>query len=300
MPARNQKRLLECREATTATANAPRGSIPGFDGYLGYFGPVVLADGFLQEYPWLPEVVVGIVATALTLLVTWLWRRNDEQSKTLDHRVFDDVAVFPLSRPEKLKVVYEDIEVAEPIVTRVRFLNTGRQVIDESDLLSPLQIQREGGKLLDFNITNESEPGLARISNLILSEDQTETDAIHVKTKTLNPDDAFTVQLIFDGGKTEPVVVSGGRLRGQSRPGAIYPTKAELSEVNVPVWAAVMLAGFGVMLGYFVYFSDKQPHHGWGAALFIGSALALAIGVFNRFRRKNQLLTRLRRTKKVE
>jgi hypothetical protein len=77
---------------------------------------VLLADGFLQEYPWLPEVAVGIAASAIPLLITWLWRRKDRQTKTFDYEIIDDVPVFSgYARPkDEVVPVFVDFEVAVP------------------------------------------------------------------------------------------------------------------------------------------------------------------------------------------
>lgn len=195
------------------------------------FDRVILADSFLQRNSWLPGVSVAIVLSIIATSITLYLRQKDEASKTLDYGVIDDVPIFSgHDRPEKLRVIYGtadvNTEVNDPRVTRVRFKNTGKQVIDATDFLESFAITRPSSKILDVNVFEESEHDLVSISELALSDNES---SVKFSMKTLNPGDWFTVQLVYDGGEGESITVSG-RIKGQTRRPEIFSTRDESAQ----------------------------------------------------------------------
>jgi hypothetical protein len=205
---------------------------------------VLFADSVLQRNSASVTIALFIVATSITLYL----RQKDKASKTLDYRVIDDVPIFSgHDRPEKLRVIYgtADIntEVNDPRVTRVRFKNTGNQVIEAADFQEPFGITRPCSKILDVNVFEQSEHDLATVSELALSDNES---SVKFDVKTLNSGDWFTVQLVYDGGEGESITVSG-RIKGQTRRPEIFSAVNEFGSVTAARWSIIAGAALLVL-----------------------------------------------------
>lgn len=181
-------------------------------------------------------IVLFIIGTGITLYL----RQRDKDSKTLDYRVIDDIPIFASSeRPEDLKVVYKQIMVNDPRVSRVRFINTGKQVIETDDFLEPCSIRRPTGKLLDFDVVEQSEDNLvAKVEQIVARPDVPEQ--IDVYPKTLNPGDRFTVQLLYDGGADEKPTITG-RVKGQTRGPTTYEVPDERGQTRFGIFLVIIV-----------------------------------------------------------
>ena len=206
-------------------------------------GPMT-AQGFLIQYPWLPEVVAGTAGVVVTLFITWLWRQADKDTKTFDYRVISDIPIFTQrDRPEDLKVTYKNLDVSDPRVTQIRFKNTGKRAIEATDFEEPYRIERGSAGFLDYAIIESSTPAteLATIAELGAGT----PEYIAIQPKTLNSGDWFTVQIVFDGVNQKVSVI--GRVTDESRPTAIYPSRYELSSANEYRNAMTVLGAFPVV-----------------------------------------------------
>ena len=154
-------------------------------------GPIT-AQGFLIQYPWLPEVVAGTAGVVITLLVTWLWRQSDKDTKTFDYRVISDIPIFThRDRPEDLKVTYKNLDVSDPRVTQIRFKNTGRRAIEATDFEEPYRIERGKAEFLDYNVILKAQRLLPKLATIVELGAGT-PEYIAVQPKTLNRGDWFT------------------------------------------------------------------------------------------------------------
>jgi hypothetical protein len=73
---------------------------------------VILADSFLERNSTATTVISAVAPGAITLFVMWLWRRNDNATKTFDYRVIDDLPLFSShERPKGLHVTYFGVAV---------------------------------------------------------------------------------------------------------------------------------------------------------------------------------------------
>jgi hypothetical protein len=208
---------------------------------------VFLAESFLERNSWITGIVVPIAVGIAVLAIERFWHRKDRSTKTLDYRVIDDLPILA-NRPDDddLKVTYMDEEVNHPRIVRVRFTNTGKQVIKSTDFLEPYVISCRTSNLLDATITDESDQNLV----MMFETDSRNSDGngtITLTCNTLNTGDTFTVQLIVDSEKPTGIKVSG-RIEGQTRRSAIYPTSDERSQIRN---AFTALAAVGAVLMLF-------------------------------------------------
>jgi hypothetical protein len=185
--------------------------------------------------------IAAVVVPGVALLITWLWRLDDRQSKTLDYRVISDTDIV-VNRPEKLKVVYgpDEVPVKDPRVTEIRFKNTGNQVIKTDDFLEPVIMRRPNARILDFDVVEEKE-------NHLFEKIEPVPDApedVQVFPRTLNSGDWFTVQLVYDGGGSSSDMVFTTRIEGETRKMAAFTARREVARQRRRVWMAI--AGFGL------------------------------------------------------
>jgi hypothetical protein len=243
---------------------------------------VLLANGFIERNSWVPGVVVAVVLFLITTGLALYWRTRDRDSKHLDYRVISDtpIVVSRRKRPEILKVVYGATEVSNPYVTEVRFKNTGKQVIEPDDFLTPPAILRRNAKVLDFNIVDESVQGLIDFTGQTV-DPPSEENPIDVYPKTLNPGDWFTIQVIYDGGEDTPVAVTG-RIKGQTRPPRVYEDR-EPTPTNVKVLLAVAASVALIILtagGYLAHVGNPSHPPSPSAGFYAGALAVLGGTIF--------------------
>ena len=253
-------------------------------------GPIT-AQGFLIQYPWLPEVVAGTAGVVITLLVTWLWRQSDKDTKTFDYRVISDIPIFThRDRPEDLKVTYKNLDVSDPRVTQIRFKNTGRRAIEATDFEEPYRIERGKAEFLDYNVIQSSTPATELATIVELGAGTPEY--IAVQPKTLNRGDWFTVQIIFDGVNEKVSVI--GRVKDESRPTAIYPLRHELSSANEYRNVLTFLGLFGVVGAVPIYFGSEPRSLSAVLVLAAFGALIILGGHLTSFKKRRELFEKLR------
>ncbi len=230
-----------------------------------------MGESFLERNSWLPGVVVAIVLFITGTAVTLYLRRRDKESKTFDYRVISDLPIL-LARPDnELKVTYMNHEVQNPRMLRVRFVNTGKQVIKAADFLNPYFIRLEGSQLLNTAITEMSAEDLADFAA------DGQKGWVQLTIKTLNPGDSFTVQMIVDNEDSPSISISG-RIEGETRKTAIYPTKSELTLTRE--WFNIgLLVGlaFMVLSGLTFFGIGNKPHHHLAGAIGVSSGVVIII-----------------------
>lgn len=155
-----------------------------------------MAESFIERNPWSPGVAAAVVLFVIGTGITLHLRFRDKQSKTLDYRIVSDIPIITShNKPELLTITFGKRDVQNPILTEVRFMNTGKKVIEPDDYLNELIVMRESAKVLDFNITDESEPNLTEH----ISHTYDGTANVVIEPRTLNPGDWFTAQILYDG-----------------------------------------------------------------------------------------------------
>jgi hypothetical protein len=177
---------------------------------------VLLADSYWQRDSTQISIGGAVAVAAITLLIMWLWRARDRQSKTLDYLVISDTDIVSAhNRPEKLKVVYGQDEVEDPRVTEIRFKNTGKQIIETDDFLEPVKMRRANSRILDYAVVEQSENHL--VDKILVMPKPNEPGHVELFPRTLNSGDWFTVQLVYDGGGSSSDMVFTTRIKGQTR-----------------------------------------------------------------------------------
>ena len=177
---------------------------------------MLLADSYWQRDSTQISIGGAVAVAAITLLIMWLWRARDRQSKTLDYLVISDTDIVSAhNRPEKLKVVYGQDEVEDPRVTEIRFKNTGKQIIETDDFLEPVKMRRANSRILDYAVVEQSENHL--VDKILVMPKPNEPGHVELFPRTLNSGDWFTVQLVYDGGGSSSDMVFTTRIKGQTR-----------------------------------------------------------------------------------
>lgn len=253
------------------------------------FGRVIFAESFLERNSWVPEVIGGALIALVSGLVGWYVRQREKDSKHLDYRISSDIPIFSSrDRPIHLNVTYFDEPVTDPRITHVRFKNTGKQVIRPSDIIDEYEVSRGSAKLLDGRLIGGSESGLAQLQG------DRATNKLAIKPNTLNAGDWFEVRLIYDGGADDKLTVSG-RIDGQTRRTAIYPSREQLRATReLFTWTFGTFGAFFVLLGALIFVMNYRPESHPVGLIFIGAGIVIVmLGVVLSFRSRRRLYARL-------
>ena len=108
---------------------------------------VLVADSFLERNGTLLQIIAALVIAIGGGLIGRYLHSRDKSTKTFDYAVISDLSILS-NRPDDddLKVTYMGAEVHNPRIVRVRFTNTGKQVIKDTDLLDPYVINQDKGR----------------------------------------------------------------------------------------------------------------------------------------------------------
>jgi hypothetical protein len=252
---------------------------------------VLLADSFLERNSWFPGVVVAVLLFIIGTASTLYLRQRDKDAKHMDYRIIEDTPIFSgPERPELLQVTYFGEDVTDPRKTRVRFKNTGKQTIAESDCIEPYLIRRGSAKLLDHNVIEND-----KLVTLLGGE----VNTLSLKPKTLNSGKWFTVQLFYDGGAQDELTVTGS-INSETRPTAIYPSKREREEANRPLKIVAPLGAVMIVLALIILIPSYSPtvdNRAWasmGAVLMFVGIIATIVAAFITFLARRRLKARLR------
>jgi hypothetical protein len=200
---------------------------------------VLFAESFWERNSTAITVIVAIAVAAVGWYLLWYFYEKGKERKHLDYRIVSDIPIIANHKtPEELKVVYGPLELQKPRVTEVRFKNTGKQVIGIPDFLQkPYQIlPRPGAKLVDFTVVERPSDLVEKLELIVSSENKYyDPDTLLVYPNTLNSDDEFTVQLIYDGGYSSQPPTVKGRIRGETRETTTYqlPDERSLKRSNI-------------------------------------------------------------------
>jgi hypothetical protein len=253
---------------------------------------VVLAESFLERNGTLFQILATVIVAAVAGAGGWWLRSRQRKTKTFDYRVVSDIPIFNvLDRPRDLKVSYQNSDVSDPRVTRIRFRNTGNVEVDASDFEEDYRIERGNADFLDYTIIESSSRvgALAAISEIGIGTPQ----YIKIKPKTLGRGDWFTVQIVFDGGEGESISVVG-RVKNETRPSAIYPSRAQLSYVNNAGKASYVFAAFPLVCAPLAYFTIEPRDWSTPAIFAVVTLLIITIGHVTSWRSRRNLYARLR------
>lgn len=225
---------------------------------------------FLDQHSWVPGVLVAIVLFIITQAIFWFLRQQDKTSKTLDYEILSDTSILNNRlHGDVLKVTYRGREVNSPRIVRIRFTNTGNQVIKKTDFLEPCVISCGGIQILETTITDESD------KNLILEIEKgtaTGSSEVMLSCNTLNEEDTFTVQMVVDS-RTPVQPHASSRIEGQTRKTELLSSK-ESWTVTAPAAVAELITALLLILAGIVLVSSDNKIHiiGW---IGVGAGVAL-------------------------
>ncbi|WP_431236705.1 hypothetical protein ACQ86B_17390 [Mycolicibacterium aichiense] len=242
---------------------------------------VLLADSFLERNGTLLQIVVAValaIAGGVVALVVNRWR--ERRIITLDYRIKSEVAILSRhERPERLRVLFGDREVSNPFISEIEFRNTGRKAIEKQHFLKPIKIVRPDAKVLDWDITEQSVDDLVMDSGLVRPLDgQPVPEHIEIRCETLNKQDWFVAQIVYDGDPSEPPKISC-RILDESRSMREYRSRDGSASLTRLAEAASVFAGAATVFSIAGYI--KEPN--WSSASTVGAALfgvTGAVGVY--------------------
>ncbi|MBN7489671.1 hypothetical protein I3U56_04395 [Mycobacteroides abscessus subsp. abscessus] len=231
---------------------------------------------FLDEHSWLPGALIALTV----LFIHWRWRIRDTDSKTLDYRIEEDEPIFSSAdRPNNLEVIFDNKSVLDPRITRIRFENTGKQVIKPSEIIRPFVIDRKGATILDARLTDGSEWGLASL-------DGRNRQSLTVEPETLNPGDWFSIRIFYDGGKGSPITVSG-KIEGQTRKPELEAPKQRWPSIPPDMafgsLSSMMILLLGVLIAVPIKFHFSGVI-GWIIMIFGASGLGMYVSLISMYR----------------
>lgn len=236
-----------------------------------------MAESFIERNGTAFQIGAGALFVVLASFVSWYFGSRNRMTKTLDYEVLSNVAVLTSTgtRPERLKILFDDTEARDPFITQIRIENTGKQVIEPDDFLTCIQICRDDCSILEWGVVDESADGVSGDIGMTLFPG--ECERIDSTPGTMNPGDWFIVQIVFDGNKDESLCVTS-RMRGEKRP---------MQEISRPRQArrlrlilAIPTAATGIFLGiafsstFSRYFPLEQA-----SRMLVTSLAALAAGL---------------------
>lgn len=209
---------------------------------------MLIAESFLERNGTLFQILASALLAAATGLAGWWLRSRSRTAKTFDFRVLSDLAILS-HRPDDnaLKVTYNTEELLNPRLVRVRFTNSGTDVIRASEVLEPFVFVVHAARLVSVEMAETSSENLAAFE---ATWNQNE-HAVALTLATLNPGDNFTLQMIIDSAEPSQFSVSG-RIEGQTRPAGNMRAGDLQSMANVDLAMGIVgiafLSGFGALL----------------------------------------------------
>ncbi|MGR6976632.1 hypothetical protein [Mycobacteroides abscessus] len=195
-----------------------------------------MAASFIESNGTLLQIIAAAVIALATGLFGWLQGRRNKRSKTFDYQVLSDVSILS-HRPDDdfLKVTYMDAELENPRVVRVRFANTGTDVIRASDVLEAY-VLTINAQVVSMMVSEWSSRDLATFT---LAVPDFPTCEVHLTLSTLNPGDNFTIQMIVDSAAKVEMAVTG-RIEGQTRKSGPIIADADKRKLAGQIFLAVL------------------------------------------------------------
>lgn len=86
-------------------------------------------------------------------------------------------------------------------VARIAFWNAGNEPIRKLDILKMLEINTEGGKILEASLTKQSRD----VVNIRLFKDRLDDGVLNIDWNVLETNDGAVVQIIYSGGINTPI-----------------------------------------------------------------------------------------------
>lgn len=216
---------------------------------------VLMAQSFVERNGSLLQIIAAVLIWILGGVVGYLVYRYRRSRKTFDYRVISDLPILS-HRPddEGLKVTYNGVDVANPRMFRIRFTNTGNKPIKQDDFLDEYVVTLENADLKSVSIVDQSVPNLAGFQ---IQDRDPATRKITLSSRTLNPRNTFTVQMIVDSVEDVEVDIFG-RILDESRPSRVEITKQERSDIYANIVGFSLVSAIIGVPGVLILLADIE------------------------------------------
>jgi len=233
-----------------------------------------MAASFIERNSTMLQISAGALFVILTVALTWYFGTRNRMTKTIDYQVLSNVAVLTNTgaRPERLKILFDDTEAKDPFITQIRIENTGKQVIEPEDFLTCVQIYRDNCTILEWGVVEESADGVSGYIGMTIFPG--ESERIDTTPGTMNPGDWFTIQIVSDGDRHEPLCVTS-RMRGEKRP--MQEMKPERRARRIRIFLAIVLPAISATIGYTLRTAPGPDLMGWAMALALTGLSGLLV-----------------------
>lgn len=222
---------------------------------VSYLECMLLADSFIERNGSLLQIVASVVLALAAGVFGWWRGYKDRRSKTFDYCLLSDVPILS-HRPDDafLKVTYMDEEVDNPRIVRVRFANTGTDVIRAPEVLDAY-VLTVNARIVTMMISEQSSRSLASFELAVPDYPACE---VHLTLSTLNSGDNFTLQMIVDS-ESPPEITVAGRIEGQSRHSKRELPEAEIASRTRNFWTlGVLGVGLALAVGLDLWMSPND------------------------------------------
>jgi hypothetical protein len=152
--------------------------------------------------------VLGLALASLGIIAPIAWDLYRSRTALEVQLVRSSTIVASAKGIDKLRFIYDSVNVPELSRLDIAIVNAGRTPIVQSQFVSPLILTLRDGRIIDVAVSGTEPPGVAVQYSLKYNN-----TSIQVSTPLLNARDAVYLTLLTT--KADPVLaVSGGRITG--------------------------------------------------------------------------------------
>lgn len=206
--------------------------------------------------------IAGIAIAAIALAVAIAIYLHQRTYKQLTYEFIEEV---PLIRGlDNISVMYQDRIVSRPQLSLVRFANTGNVPLAAGDFATPIRVDLQPATVLRAEQIGSS-------SKQIQVDLTSESHALTVTPKLLNPREWFTISVLLDAPPPESVVIRRDAGASGVVPLLLGLRTAQVDIVSVlevarnawrtsaPIVVVGLLTTLSVASGLLVGFSSSKP-----------------------------------------
>jgi hypothetical protein len=156
---------------------------------------------------WSSATILGLLAAFAGVVTPIIWDHYKTKSSIELDQLASTVVASSSEELNNLTLMYNNVPVAA--LTKIDFLlsNTGRTPIRKEDVVSPIVISVDDGRILDFKLSSVQPAGL--VINPELDDSHTKSS---ISFPLLNPDDKAHFTLLISG--KQPHISVNARIAG--------------------------------------------------------------------------------------
>lgn len=169
----------------------------------------------LETFPWtIVSIVVAVVFGVIGVTTSVIVFRKSRKRKTLDYAFIDDVKILSeraTAMQSEIVVTVDGVDVNDPRIITVRYVNTGNQEILQSDFTASSITTLEDSGVVNSQLVGLSDNSISITEGGLLPHRRWTPDC-------LNPGDYLDVQYILDMAKADKAFTPVCRVQGATRP----------------------------------------------------------------------------------